>query len=223
MKVDPYTSPLGDVALEILRTVRLDDVTERNLRDLAVGHSHVWADFYGPASSPGLARVLAHRFIDRQGCDELHLRAALVRFGGEQPPIAGDREAERSRSRWRQMKPFLVQPGPNEVLVGRCRRCGGWTMMHADRSSENWEGWGRRAQRKGDDVALEEYTGSLGPACVDSELAPNRRACLPPHLPNGCPDLDPNWTDVGGEPRGPVLCTSYPDCECGAAAVQRPR
>lgn len=33
----------------------------------------------------------------------------------------------------------------------------------------------------------------------------------------GCPDLDPNWPDAGGEPRGPVLCTSYPHCGCGRA------
>lgn len=33
----------------------------------------------------------------------------------------------------------------------------------------------------------------------------------------GCPDLDPNWPDMFGEPRGPRPCVSYPDhCKCGA-------
>ncbi len=33
----------------------------------------------------------------------------------------------------------------------------------------------------------------------------------------GCPDLDPNWPDILGKPRGPVLCVLYPNCECGKA------
>ena len=31
----------------------------------------------------------------------------------------------------------------------------------------------------------------------------------------GCPDLDPAWPDSAGQPRGPVLCESYPRCPCG--------
>lgn len=31
----------------------------------------------------------------------------------------------------------------------------------------------------------------------------------------GCPDLDPNWPDASGHPRGPVLCVLYPSCSCG--------
>lgn len=31
----------------------------------------------------------------------------------------------------------------------------------------------------------------------------------------GCPDLDPEWPDETGKPRGPVLCASYPRCPCG--------
>lgn len=31
----------------------------------------------------------------------------------------------------------------------------------------------------------------------------------------GCCDLDPNWPGLGGRPRGPVLCVSYPRCSCG--------
>lgn len=31
----------------------------------------------------------------------------------------------------------------------------------------------------------------------------------------GCPDLDPDWPNILGEPRGPTLCVSYPNCECG--------
>jgi hypothetical protein len=31
----------------------------------------------------------------------------------------------------------------------------------------------------------------------------------------GCPDLDPNWPDMFGKPRGPHPCTSYPNCKCG--------
>ena len=31
----------------------------------------------------------------------------------------------------------------------------------------------------------------------------------------GCPDLDPNWPDMFGNPRGPVVCVLFPDCECG--------
>lgn len=31
----------------------------------------------------------------------------------------------------------------------------------------------------------------------------------------GCRDLDPNWPDTDGRPRGSVLCVSYPRCSCG--------
>lgn len=30
-----------------------------------------------------------------------------------------------------------------------------------------------------------------------------------------CPDLDPTWPDVIGQPRGPHLCILYPQCACG--------
>lgn len=32
---------------------------------------------------------------------------------------------------------------------------------------------------------------------------------------NHCPDLDPTWPGSDGEPRGPTLSVSYPNCECG--------
>jgi len=31
----------------------------------------------------------------------------------------------------------------------------------------------------------------------------------------GCPDLDPNWPDMFGDPRGAVNCVTYPNCSCG--------
>ncbi len=33
----------------------------------------------------------------------------------------------------------------------------------------------------------------------------------------GCHDLDPNWPDSSGRPRGPRLCVTYPGCPCGAS------
>lgn len=38
--------------------------------------------------------------------------------------------------------------------------------------------------------------------------------------PNGCADLDPNWPDASGRPRGPVLCVLYPDCKCGKQSLE---
>lgn len=32
---------------------------------------------------------------------------------------------------------------------------------------------------------------------------------------SACPDLDQQWPGIDGNPRGPVLCVSYPDCRCG--------
>ena len=37
----------------------------------------------------------------------------------------------------------------------------------------------------------------------------------------GCVDLDPNWPGPGGEPRGPVLCVTYPHCSCGRFDLMR--
>ena len=36
--------------------------------------------WYGPAETPTEARILAHRYLDRQGGDPIHLRAALEKF-----------------------------------------------------------------------------------------------------------------------------------------------
>jgi hypothetical protein len=33
-------------------------------------------------------------------------------------------------------------------------------------------------------------------------------------LRTSCLDLDPAWPGPDGEPRGPRLCTSYPNCRC---------
>ena len=38
---------------------------------------------------------------------------------------------------------------------------------------------------------------------------------LTKHLRTACPDLDPDWPDILGNPRGPRLCVSYPNCHCG--------
>ena len=32
---------------------------------------------------------------------------------------------------------------------------------------------------------------------------------------DGCPDLDPQWPDMFGRPRGPTKCILYPGCKCG--------
>lgn len=32
---------------------------------------------------------------------------------------------------------------------------------------------------------------------------------------HGCPDLDSQWPDSNGNPRGPVKCVMYPKCKCG--------
>lgn len=37
----------------------------------------------------------------------------------------------------------------------------------------------------------------------------------------GCPDLDPDWPDTFGNPRGPVNCVCYPNCECGKSVLRK--
>jgi hypothetical protein len=76
------------VAMQILRTVRLRAPTvaqanamEREWHDQVVDRCHVWGEFYGPATSPHLARAIAHRYLDRQGGDLDHLRDALAKYG----------------------------------------------------------------------------------------------------------------------------------------------
>lgn len=70
------------VAQAILNEVRLSDAeAEATCAAVVIDHCHYWGNFYGPASSPFLARVLAHRFLDRQGYNAEHLRAALTTYG----------------------------------------------------------------------------------------------------------------------------------------------
>lgn len=76
-------SDASDIALQILQTVRLSDAEEETRwRSEVVDRCHVWGDFYGPATSPHLARAIAHRYLDRQGGDHQHLANALVTYGG---------------------------------------------------------------------------------------------------------------------------------------------
>ena len=73
-----------DVASAILDRVRLRDAEEESCWHHQVAdHCHVWGEFYGPATSKHLARVLAHRFMDRQGADRRHMLDALRRYGGK--------------------------------------------------------------------------------------------------------------------------------------------
>jgi len=37
----------------------------------------------------------------------------------------------------------------------------------------------------------------------------------------GCPDLDPDWPDIFGKPRGPRVCVLYPNCRCGKEDAER--
>lgn len=39
------------------------------------------------------------------------------------------------------------------------------------------------------------------------------------HKRTGCRELDPDWPDDNGRPRGPRLCVTYPNCECGRGDV----
>jgi len=71
-----------DTAMAILRSIRLSSADEESRwHDQVANHAHVWGDFYGPASSPHLARAIAHRFMDRQGGDLGHLKHALAAYG----------------------------------------------------------------------------------------------------------------------------------------------
>lgn len=38
-----------------------------------------------------------------------------------------------------------------------------------------------------------------------------------------CNDLDPNWPDIDGRPRGPRLCVTYPQCPCGCIDAAKAR
>lgn len=77
------------MAMEILAKVRLYEgehnaelarAQEKKLAELVVDHCHYWGDFYGPADTRFLARLIAHRLMDRQGCDPTHLRDAYERW-----------------------------------------------------------------------------------------------------------------------------------------------
>jgi hypothetical protein len=71
-----------NLAMALLDNVRLSDAeAEDACAAVVIDHCHYWGNFYGPASSPFLARVLAHRFLDRQGYNAEHLRAALITYG----------------------------------------------------------------------------------------------------------------------------------------------
>lgn len=87
---DPVADEAFRVAMRILETVRLFPnhprpsegvLEERRWADEVNGMCHVWGDFYGPATSPWLARAIAHRYLDRQGGDLEHLKDALARYG----------------------------------------------------------------------------------------------------------------------------------------------
>ena len=155
MTLDPMAALLFDVAVEILATVRMDHATERALHDVTVGKAHVWGEFYGPASSPGLARVLAHRYLDRQGCDEFYLRCALARFGGEQPmPVNNDRAAALSRAMWKRHLDQNRRPHRQGAFLDgrlvfvplcsdyRCTTCGARMARHADYEEFQHDGCG---------------------------------------------------------------------------------
>ncbi len=64
------------------------------------------------------------------------------------------------------------------LVVGRCRRCGGWTMF-TPANSKTARSWSARCEREGDEVALVPGDQQLGPACSQDDLKPSRRTCIP--------------------------------------------
>lgn len=72
-------------AMAILDVVRLTDREEEvRWAEMVIDHCHAWGDFYGPATSKHLARVIAHRYLDRQGGSAEHLRMALATYGNRE-------------------------------------------------------------------------------------------------------------------------------------------
>jgi hypothetical protein len=79
---DAESDEMFETAIQIIQTVRLHSADEESAWARTVcDRCHVWGDFYGPATSPHLARAIAHRYLDRQGGELAHLKAALLRFG----------------------------------------------------------------------------------------------------------------------------------------------
>lgn len=70
----------AEIAMAILAKARLSDEAEHALAALVIDHCHLWGEFYGPASSIGLARLIAHRCLDGQGYNWEYLVEALQRW-----------------------------------------------------------------------------------------------------------------------------------------------
>lgn len=80
---DPMSGHYDDYgnAHAILNEVRLfDRAEEERWAEEVIGKCHVWGEFYGPATSKHLARALAHRYLDKQGCNPAFLAQALERW-----------------------------------------------------------------------------------------------------------------------------------------------